>query len=61
MAALGHYQGQGGPSMLDAWPSHTVLKPAFIGMALLPDYSAMTINNFCVLSSSYTHQTHSIF
>jgi len=47
--------------MLDAWPSHTVLKPAFIGMALLPDDSTMTINDFCVLSSSYTHQTHSKF
>jgi hypothetical protein len=41
MAALEHYQGQGGPSMLDAWLSHTVLKPAFSGMALLLDHSAL--------------------
>jgi hypothetical protein len=34
--------------MLDAWPSHAVLKPAFSGIALLPDHSAITNNNFCI-------------
>jgi len=47
--------------MLDAWPSHTVLKPTFSGMALIPDHSAMTNNKFYVLSSSHTHQAHFVF
>jgi len=47
--------------MLDAWPSQTDLKPAFSGLAPLPDHSSMTHNNFCVLSSSRTHQAHSVF
>jgi hypothetical protein len=60
LVAMGLYQGQGGPSMLDAWPSHTVLKLAFSGMALLPDHSAMTNNNFCVSSSSHTQHALSL-
>lgn len=60
--ALGHFQGQGGPSMLDSCPSHTALKPTFSGMALLLHHSAMTENHsHCLIVQPYFKRPISCF